>query len=474
MSIEAVAPVRGGAPRLPAKTWAEEFRAGLSLAWPLIIAQLAQNLLFTTDVVLMGRLGPEYLAAGTLATAYMMPLQLLGAGIVGAVAPLVAQARGRRDIKAVRRVVRQGFWVTILVATLLLPVVLGMHSLYTALGQDRDLLALSQTYIEAGAWMLYPAMATMVMRSFLSSFEATRVILVVTVIGVMFNIVAAWALIFGELGMPRMELRGAALSTGITHVLMFLALLFYVLQHRKLKRFNILVRFWKPDWSRFRQIFRIGLPIGLTIAAEVGIFSAASFLMGWLGTEEVAAHAVALQLTATAFMVPLGMGMAATVRVGIAYGRGDAGGVHRAGWTNILLGTGFMVLTCTLFLTLPGPLVAIFIDTSKPENAAVLSLATSYLVIAGLFQIFDGAQGVANHALRGLSDTRIPMVIAIVGYWLIGLPVAWILGFEFGMGGIGVWIGLATGLGLNALLLVTRFAMRERLGLMKGMLPQAR
>ncbi|WP_417311023.1 MATE family efflux transporter [Devosia sp.] len=472
MSTEVVAPVRGAAPRLPARTWGEELRAGLSLAWPLIVAQLAQNLLFTTDVVLMGRLGPDYLAAGTLATAYMIPLQLLGAGIVGAVAPLVAQARGRRDIKAVRRVVRQGFWVTILVASLLMPVVLSMRSLYAALGQDAALLDLSQTYIEAGAWMLYPAMATMVVRAFLSSFEATRVILVVTVIGVMFNIVAAWALIFGELGMPRMELRGAALSTGITHMVMFLALLFYVLQHRKLKRFNILVRFWKPDWSRFRQIFRIGLPIGLTIAAEVGIFSAAAFLMGWLGTEEVAAHAVALQLTATSFMVPLGMGMAATVRVGIAYGRGDAGGVHRAGWTNILLGTGFMVVTCTLFLTLPGPLVAIFIDTSKPENAAVLSLATGYLVIAGLFQIFDGAQGVANHALRGLSDTRIPMLIAIVGYWVIGLPVAWVLGFEFGLGGTGVWIGLATGLGLNAIMLVSRFALRERLGLMKDMVPQ--
>jgi len=448
------------------KGWGIELRASFALAWPLIVAQLAQNLLFTTDVVLMGWLGPKYLAAGTLAGAFLVPFQLTGIGIVGAVAPLVAQARGRGDTKAVRRIVRQGFWVAILVATILVPIVLSIRPIYLALGQDPEVTALAESYMLAGFWMLYPVLGTMVVRSFLSAFAATRVILVVTVLGVMVNALVAYALIFGHFGFPRMELRGAALATGCVNLFMFMALLAYVLTHRKLKRFHVLARFVKPDWPRFREILRVGLPIGLTVAAEVGLFSIAAMLMGRLGTNEVAAHAVALQLASTAFMVPLGLGMAATVRVGLAAGRGDPEGVRLAGWTAIILGVGFMTVTATLFLVAPGLLVSIFLDPNDPANATALMLAATYLGIAGIFQLADGAQVVAAHSLRGLSDTRTPMLLAFLGYWLVGLPTAYVLGFVFDLRGTGVWIGLAVGLGFVAVLLVGRFALRERLGLL--------
>ena len=453
--------------------WAREFRASFALAWPLIIAQLAQNLLFTTDVVLMGWLGPKYLAAGTLAGAFLMPFQLTGIGIVGAVAPLVAQARGRRDMKAVRRIVRQGFWVAILVATLLVPIVLNIRPIYLALGQDPEVTALAESYMFAGFWMLYPALGIMVVRSFLSAFAATRVILVITVLGVIINAVVAYTLIFGHFGFPRLELRGAALATGFVNLFMFLALLAYALTHRKLKRFHILVRFLKPDWPRFREILKVGLPIGLTVAAEVGLFSVAAILMGRLGTNETAAHAVALQLASTAFMVPLGLGMAATVRVGLAYGRGDTEGVRLAGWAAVVMGTGFMALTAALFLAVPQALVAIFLDSTDPANATALMLAATYLGIAGIFQLVDGAQVVAAHSLRGLSDTRTPMLLAIFGYWFVGLPTAYVLGFIFDMRGVGVWLGLAAGLAFVAILLVSRFAMRGRLGLMKNIVVPA-
>lgn len=449
-------------------SWAEEFRATFALAWPLVIAQVAQNALQATDVIMMGWLGPEALAAGTLANSFIMPLFLFGVGVVGAVAPLTAQARGRRDIKAIRRVVRQGFWAAILLALILLPIMLQFRTIYAWLGQDPALIARAEEYIQVAVFMLAPAMGVIVLRSLLSTFEATRVILLITVGGVIVNAGANYLLIFGNFGMPRLELRGAALATVLTNLFMLGVMLAFVLRHRRLRRFNILIRFWKPDWPRFREIFRIGTPIGLTVLAEVGLFSAAAILMGRLGTDELAAHAVALQCASLAFMVPLGLGIAATVRVGIAYGRKDPEGIRKAGWTSFALGTGFMAVSALAFIIFGQAIVAIFLDPDLPENTTALTFAATYLVIAGLFQLADGAQVGAAHALRGLSDTKVPMIIAIFGYWFVGLPVAWLLGFVLDLRGVGVWLGLATALLFVAVLLMGRFALRERLGLLRS------
>ncbi|MBU1334025.1 MAG: MATE family efflux transporter [Alphaproteobacteria bacterium] len=453
------APARGG--------WGAELRATFALAWPLVIAQLAQNALTATDVIMLGWLGPSHLAAGTLATTFIMPFFVGGIGIVGAVAPLVAQARGARDIRAVRRIVRQGMWAAILLATLMVPVLLQIRPIFAVLGQNPDTAIMSEQYIQVGVWMLFPALAMVALRSLLSAFDATRIILLITIGGVIVNALANYALMFGNFGMPRLELRGAALATVLSNILMFGLMLAHVLRHRRFKRFYVLMRFWKPDWVRFREIFRIGTPIGLTVLAEVGLFTAAALLMGLLGTDEVAAHAVALQCASMAFMVPLGLGIAATVRVGMAYGRSDPEGIRKAGWTAFVLGTGFMAFSCVLFLTAGPTIVTWFLDPRLPENANALALAATFLVVAGVFQLVDGAQVVAAHALRGLSDTKIPMVLAILGYWAVGLPIAYILGFVVGWRGVGIWIGLAAGLAFVAVVLVIRFAMRERLGLLR-------
>lgn len=447
-------------------TWSVELRATFALAWPLVIAQVAQNALQATDVIMMGWLGPEALAAGTLASTFLMPFFLLAVGIVGAVAPLAAQARGARNIKAVRRIVRQGFWAATLMAVLLTPVILQIRTAYAILGQDPALTARAEEYIQVAVFMLLPALGVIVLRSLLSSFAATRIILVITVGGVIVNAIGNYLLMFGHFGLPRLELRGAAIATVCTNIIMFCLFLTYVLRHRRFRRFHILVRFWKPDWPRFREIFRIGTPIGLTVLAEVSLFTAAALLMGRLGTDEVAAHAVALQCASLAFMVPLGLGIAATVRVGIAYGREDREGIRKAGWTAFALGTGFMAVSALTFLLFGPAIVSLFLDPGVAANQNALVLAASFLAIAGIFQLVDGAQVVAAHALRGLSDTTVPMIMAIVGYWLVGLPVAYVLGLVAGWRGVGVWIGLACGLAFVALLLVTRFAMRERLGLL--------
>ncbi len=287
-------------------------------------------------------------------------------------------------------------------------------------------------------------------------------ILVITIIGIAVNAAGNYALIFGSWGFPRLELMGSGIATALVNTLMFLMLLGYALMRPAYKRYELFVRFWKPDWSRFRKILRLGTPIGFMMMAEVGLFSVGALFMGWLGTDELAAHAVALQYAAISFMVPMGLSHATTVRVGLAHGRGSADGVRKAGWVSIAIGTGFMAMTGILFWVIPEALVGLFLDPLPQHNQRPFALAVTYLSIAALFQLADGAQVVSAAVLRGLSDTAMPMMLAILGYWGIGLPIAYICGFVLDMRGTGIWAGLAGGLIAVALTLVARFALRER------------
>lgn len=459
-----------GAPTAPAtlpvlRRWSAEFAALFHLGWPLIVAQLAQNLLLTTDVIMLGWLGADALAASTLAGAVIICLQLLGVGIVGAVAPLVAQARGARQIKDVRRIVRQGLWVSILLAAILTPLVYNIAPILSLLGQEPALVAEAERYAHTVCWMLLPAFGIIALRSFLAAHGATRMVLVITVVGVLLNALLNYALIFGHWGFPRLELAGAGVSTTLVNLAMFALMLAYVLTHRRYRRYHILHNFTRADWLHFRQLFAIGMPIGLMLVAEVGLFTSASLLQGWISAQSVAAHAVALQLSALAFMVPLGLSQATTVRVGLAYGQGSREGIALAGWVSLAATLIFMSTTCALFLLMPDRLVRLFLDPQNPANAVALALAAQFLLVTGVYQLADGAQVIAAAALRGLGDTRMPLILALIGFWVVGFPVSYLCGFVLGLGGMGIWYGLATGLAVSATLLVTRFARRERLGL---------
>jgi MATE family multidrug resistance protein len=451
----------------PTTSWAGEFRALFILAWPLILAQLAQNALLTTDIIMMGWLGPKYLAAGMLAHAFFFALQLFGIGLVGAVAPLVAQALGASDIKAVRRIVRAGIWAGVILAVLLLPLIWNVRPILLALGQAEESARLAEEFLHFAVWLIFPAFWIIVIRSFLAAHGATRVILLITIAGVAVNAAGNYALMFGNWGFPRLELRGSGITTTIVNFVMLALMLIYVNRHRRFRRYHIFARFFEPDWARLREIFQIGAPIGLMLLAEVGLFSVAAFLMGWLGTDEVAAHAIALQCASLAFMVPLGLSQASTVRVGLAFGSRSPEGIRKAGWMSLLMTLAFMSMTAALFLAVPNVVVGLFLDASQEANRNALMLGATYLGIAGLFQLVDGAQVSAGAALRGLSDTKWPLIIALVGYWLIGMPTAYTLGFTLGWRGVGIWIGLAAGLAVVAVVLVARFALRERLGLLR-------
>jgi MATE family multidrug resistance protein len=451
-----------------ARTWTGELKALFVLGWPLIVSQLAQNALLTTDVIMMGWLGPKYLAAGALAHSVMFCLLLFGVGMIGAVAPLVAQALGARQQKSVRRIVRQGLWASLLLGAIITPIIWNLRPLLLFLGQDAELAAMAESFAHTACWLMAPAFGIIVLRSFLSAHGATRVILWITIAGVIVNALSNYLLIFGNWGFPRLELAGSGLSTTMVNIVMFGLMLAYVLTHRKYKRYHILARFFEADWEHFRQIFRIGLPIGLMLVAEVALFTSATLMQGWISSASVAAHAIALQLASLTFMVPLGISQATTVRVGLAYGEQSPQGVRLAGWVSLATTLIFMSSTCALFLLIPHTLVGLFLDPANPENAETLTLAASFLVVAALFQLVDGAQVSAGSALRGLSDTMMPLILALIGYWGVGFPVAYIFSFVLGFKGVGIWAGLAAGLAFAAISLVARFAMRERLKLVPG------
>ena len=454
---------------LEGKAWRDEFRATAALAWPLVLTNVAQALIHTTDVVLLGWLGPRALAAGTLGMNIYVAFLVFGMGLVTAAAPMMARELGarRHSVREVRRTARQAMWAG---AAICVPVwILLWHTeaLLLALGQDPGLAADAQTMVRALQWGLLPYLFYLVLRSFVSALERPLWSLVVVIAAVVYNALINYGLIFGNFGLPALGLLGAGIGSASANLFMFLGLAAVCLADRRFRRYRIFGRFWRPDWQRFREVWRLGFPIAITLGLEITIFNAAVFLMGLIGAAEIAAHAVAIQIAALSFMVPLGLGQAVTVRVGLAYGRRDRTGIGRAGWAAFALGVSFMALMAVVMLAMPDWLVSIFLDSADPANGTVISLAMSFLLVAAFFQIFDGAQVVGAGMLRGLHDTTVPMIYAALGYWGIGLGVGVGLAFGLGWKGVGIWIGLASGLAVVAVLMITRWVRRERLGLVE-------
>ncbi len=448
--------------------WMAEAGATLRLGWPLVLTNLAQTAMTATDVMMMGQLGPDALAAGALGSNLYMAVLIFGIGVMAAVSPMLSieLGRNRHAVREIRRTVRQGFWAA---ATLVGPMWLFLwqaEAVLAAMGQDRALSAAAGGYVRALQWSLLPFFFYLVLRGFVAALQRPLAAMLVVLAAVLFNAFANWVLMFGRLGLPALGLPGSGLATALSSVLMFAGLAALVLRDRQFRRFRLFGRFWVADWPRYRAFWRLGLPIGATLAFEVVIFNGAAFLMGLIGPTALAAHAIAIQIASLTFMVPMGIGQAATVRVGRAFGAGDRDGIRRAGQVAIVLGVGFMALTALVMWLAPHWLVRPFLDVRRPGAIEVAALAMHFLVFAAIFQIVDGAQVVGSCLLRGLGDTRIPMLYAGLGYWVIGLPLSVALGFGTPLAGSGIWIGLAVALALVAALMLGRWAARERLGLM--------
>lgn len=447
--------------------WRTEARATLSLGWPIILTNLAQIAIGTTDTLMMGWLGPNELAAGALGANLFFAVLILGMGLAMAVSPLLAHTLGRvrHSVRECRRLTRQGLWLALAFALPCWLLLWQAEAILLALGQDPGLSRSAAAYVHTLQWSLLPALWVIVLRSFIAALERPRAGMVITWAAVVLHVGSNWLLMFGHWGAPRLGVVGAGISSTLSFSFMALALVAYLYWDRRFRRYRILGHWWRADWPAFRELVRIGTPMALAMGFEVSGFNAAAFLMGLISADALAAHAIALQVASATFMVPLGMAQAATVRVGLAAGAGDPHGVHRAGWVALGLGIGFMAGTATVLLTAPWPIVHLFLDPARPENLPVAHLAAGFLAIAGMFQVVDGAQVVGAGALRGLKDTRVPMLFAGLGYWLIAIPLGAALAFWGGLAGRGIWIALAVGLGVVACLMVGRWSLRDRLGL---------
>ncbi|MEX0969273.1 MAG: MATE family efflux transporter [Paracoccaceae bacterium] len=446
-------------------SWPAHIRATLALGLPLIGAQLAQMLMGVTDTLMLGWLSTEALAATVLGSNILFVLMITGFGFGSAVGALAAGAEGAGDVRAVRRMVRMGMWVSLAYAALVMPIMFFTKEILIAMGQDAALAVVADEYLAIARWSLVPNLLVMVLRSFLSVLSRAGVVLIFTLGAAALNAVLNYALIFGNWGAPALGVEGAAWATLGSSTLSLLLLMVYVMRHAVVRKYKVMVRFWRADWPAFMEVLVVGWPIGLTLLAEVGLFSFSAVMMGWFGKIPLAAHGIALQLASVSFMIPLGLSQAATVRIGIARGRKDKLGVQRAGQVILLMGGGISLLAAALFVIIPKTLIGLFQDAANPDTAAVLAYGVPLMAVAGAFQLVDSIQVMAAGLLRGLKDTRVPMYFAMISYWIIGVPCAYLLSQYTALEGVGVWLGLATGLTVASVLGLWRYGMREKLGL---------
>lgn len=430
-------------------------RALLRIGLPLIGGHIAQFGIGLTDTIMLGWYSVEALASVVIGSSFFFVLFILGSGFAIAVMPLVAEADAQDDQVMLRRITRMGLWLSTIFGVILLPLFFLSGPILLGLKQEREVAELAQVYLRVAGFGLTPALLVMVLKSYLAALERTRVVFWVTVIAVPVNGLVNYALIFGNWGFPEMGVQGAAVASIIVQFVSLFGVILYAV--RALPEHALFQRLWRPDWDVFARVFRLGLPIGLTNLAEVSLFTASSVMMGWLGTIQLAAHGIALQLASLAFMLHLGLSNAATVRVGNAMGRKDADHMSRGAKVALALSMGFALIATLVFVLFPEPLLGAFIRPDETEREAILAAGVSLLYMAALFQFMDGAQVVALGLLRGCQDTRGPMVMAAISYWLIGVPSAYVLGFVVGLGGVGVWLGLVVGLTAASVLLMYRF-----------------
>lgn len=430
-------------------------RAVTTLGLPLVGGHLAQIAIGVTDTVMLGWYGVDALAAVTLASSYFFVLFLMGAGFAFAVMPMVATFDAEDDEISIRRVTRMGLWLSLAYAVVIMPFMIWSEALLLLMGQTETVAADAQNYLRIAGYGMFPWLVAMVVKSYLAALERTQVVFWIAVLATLCNGLINYALIFGNWGAPELGIAGAATASLVTQAIGMVGIVayaLYVLPHHQL-----FVRFWKADWEMLSRVFRLGVPIGFTGLSETGLFAATAVMMGWLGTVPLAAHGIALQCASITFMLHLGISNVATIRAGNAYGRGDRDHLARGARVVFIMSLITAVLTSVVFLVWPEPLVLVFMQSSEPARDQIVAIGVGLLAMAALFQLVDGAQAIALGLLRGVQDTTVPMFIAAISYWVVGMPCSYIFGFVLGYDGIGVWMGLVLGLACAAILLSARF-----------------
>jgi MATE family, multidrug efflux pump len=427
----------------------EELRAMIRLALPVVTIQVGMMAMGVVDTVMVGHLSTQALAAVALGNLYFFGLAVFAMGTLMVLDPVVAQAVGAGDEPAVARGIQRG---VLLAGLLTLPAVLLLivaKSFMLLARQPAEVVPAAAAYALRLAPGVLPFFVFIVFRQSLQAMRLTAPIVIAIVVANLANAALNWLLIFGHYGFPALGVEGSAWATTLSRWL--LAVLLLALVHRRVAPYLWPVRreIWEP--APLGRMIRLGVPIGCQYLLEFGAFALVALMMGWLGTNAMAGHQIAINLASLTFMVPLGTSDAASVLVGQAVGRRDPAGARGAAYSALLCGAGFMSLTAVLFLSVPGPLARLY-----TTEAEIIALAAALIPLAGVFQVFDGLQAVGGGILRGLGETRVAMLVNLVGYWFLGLPVSYVLGFRLGLGPIGLWWGLVLGLAVVASILLVR------------------
>lgn len=432
-----------------------DFRSLLDLAVPLAAVQVGLMLMGVVDAAMLGRVSADALAAASVAGVWFFAASTIGMGCLTALDPVISQAFGAQDEVGVARGVQRGVLIAVIVTVPTMLVMLPIEAVLRFTKQPAAVVPLAGAYLRVILPSILPYFAFMMIREVLQSLGSLRTLLVIIGLANLLNVVLNWALIFGHLGAPALGVTGAALATTISRWAMLAMTV--VATWRFLKPYVVP---WRPEsWALapLGRMFAIGLPIGFQILLEYGVFGGVGLLMGQIGSPAVAGHQVALNMAAITFMVPFGIGTAASVLVGRAVGGGRPDEARRLTSAALVVGVAFMTATATIFRAFPEALARAY-----SPDPAVVGVAAGLVPLAGLFQVFDGIQVVAMGVLRGIGDTRIPVLVNLAGYYLVGLPISLWLGFELGWGPRGLWWGLVAGLVVVALALVGRVRLKFR------------
>jgi multidrug resistance protein, MATE family len=446
-----------------------EMRATIAVAGPLAAANLAQMAMGFTNTVVVGRLGSGALAAAGLGASLYFTVAIVCSGMLTAVAPLAAHAIGAGDNPRAGRVAGAGLVLAALLSAPVIAALLSAGHLLVALGYEPALAAEIGRFLGAIAWAAPGFLGFAVLRSFLVATSHSRTVMIALILCVPMNAGLNWLLVFGHLGAPALGIAGSGCATAIIQWLMFSGLTVYTVAAPSLARYPIRPSLQGTD--EIARIVRLGLPIGGILGLEIGVFATTGILMGLLGPDALGAHQLVMNCISVIFMIPLGIAQAATVRVAVALGTRAPAAARRAAAVALALGIAYMTIMALVLVAAPRAITRIYVDIDAPANRGLVGIALYLLVIAAVFQIFDGMQAIAAGALRGYRDTTVPLLLAVIGYWGIGFAGGWLLAFPAGYGPIGLWSGLAAGLAAVALMLTARLyfcagstALHQRLG----------
>ncbi|WP_346015565.1 MATE family efflux transporter [Bradyrhizobium sp. 182] len=426
------------------------------LALPIVVTQFGQLVMITTDLAFISRIDTDALAAAALASRTYLVSFTFGTGLLAPIAALAAQAFGSNNLAIVRRSLRMGLWMALLLSFPITAVLLKGEQILLALGQAPNTARLAQQYLFGLAWGVAPMLCFQVIRNFMTAVNRPEPISWITVSAIPINALLLYVLIYGKLSLPRLGLFGAGLATTLVNCGMVSAGLWFAARQPSCD-YHVLARFWRFDWPAMRHLIVIGTPISIASLIGYGTISAATFQAGLIGTGALAAHQIALQIATTLFLIALAISVASAVRVGQAVGRNDWPGVDRAGLAAILLGIGVVATLAIIVILARFEIAEFFLGSSTGGVDRTIGLAATLLSLAAWFFVSDTIAIIAAGALRGLRDTRVPLLFASVSYWGIGFSLSYVLGFKTSLGVFGIWIGLSTGTTIYAGLLVVRF-----------------